>query len=339
LQAESLASAALRADDGAAMSEFQYSRVLTSDAEQHGSSLSTWEQRYEQLSTGRFEGCLEDLRMGPVQLFLEYANRSVLQGGRARPGSIAIAFPRLPAGDEPGWCSGHPLREDQALVVSSDTEFDLVAGAGTTLLAVCVDQAELVQRAWQLHRQELRLDVDRPALLDRTCYDHEGTRALVEHAMALARQQPGVLAQPAARQALTESITDALLGCFVPGRPQAEVRPGAAARRRIVSDAWDYMRTHVDEPITVPQLCLATGASRRALQYAFEDVLRLSPVTYLRVMRLNRVRSEIRSRSQDTVGDIAARWGFWHLSRFAAEYRELFGELPSATRQRGVAGV
>jgi len=39
----------------------------------------------------------------------------------------------------------------------------------------------------------------------------------------------------------------------------------------------------------------------------------------------------------DTVGDVAARWGFWHLSRFAADYSRLFGELPSATRARWLA--
>jgi AraC family ethanolamine operon transcriptional activator len=47
------------------------------------------------------------------------------------------------------------------------------------------------------------------------------------------------------------------------------------------------------------------------------------------------VRGELLSRSADTVGDVAARWGFWHLSRFAADYRQHFGELPSATRARG----
>jgi len=31
------------------------------------------------------------------------------------------------------------------------------------------------------------------------------------------------------------------------------------------------------------------------------------------------------------VQDIAARWGFWHLSHFANDYRRMFGELPSET--------
>jgi AraC family ethanolamine operon transcriptional activator len=80
----------------------------------------------------------------------------------------------------------------------------------------------------------------------------------------------------------------------------------------------------------VPDLC--AGVSRRALQYAVENVLQLSPVTDLRVMRLNRVRQVLRSEPEATVGDVAARWGFWHPSRFAADDRALFGELPSATR-------
>jgi len=155
--------------------------------------------------------------------------------------------------------------------------------------------------------------------------------------MTLAREQPALLAEPEKQRRLAESLTDALLACFFPGHLQSELRPSAAARHRIVSRAWDYMRAHADEPISVPQLCAAAGTSRRGLQYAFEEVVNLSPVSYLHVMRLNRVRAEIRSRREDSVGDIATRWGFWHLSRFAAEYRQLFGELPSATRQRSLA--
>jgi AraC family ethanolamine operon transcriptional activator len=92
---------------------------------------------------------------------------------------------------------------------------------------------------------------------------------------------------------------------------------------------------------TVPDLCEAAHTSRRALQYAFEDLLQVSPITYLRCMRLNRARRDLLRQAGRCVGagvgvgDVAARWGFWHLSRFAADYRHLFGELPSATLGRG----
>jgi AraC family ethanolamine operon transcriptional activator len=31
------------------------------------------------------------------------------------------------------------------------------------------------------------------------------------------------------------------------------------------------------------------------------------------------------------VQDVAAAWGFWHLSQFATDYRKLFGVRPSET--------
>lgn len=101
-----------------------------------------------------------------------------------------------------------------------------------------------------------------------------------------------------------------------------------------MSQARTYMEHHPESVLTVPDICRAIGASRRALQYVFEDVLQLSPVAYLRLMRLNRVRVSLLQTGNGSVGDVAARWGFWHLSRFAADYKSLFGELPSATLQR-----
>jgi len=35
-----------------------------------------------------------------------------------------------------------------------------------------------------------------------------------------------------------------------------------------------------------------------------------------------------------SVSDVAERYGFWHLSQFAADYRWLFGELPSETLRK-----
>jgi AraC-like DNA-binding protein len=37
--------------------------------------------------------------------------------------------------------------------------------------------------------------------------------------------------------------------------------------------------------------------------------------------------------SELSIGDAAARWGFFHLSHFAADFHELFGELPSQTKR------
>ena len=58
-------------------------------------------------------------------------------------------------------------------------------------------------------------------------------------------------------------------------------------------------------------------------------------MTYLRHLRLHRVRAELadasRTRSPAAVTTVASRWGFVHFGRFAQQYRQLFGESPSQT--------
>ena len=316
------------------MEDFCYTLRETRDADEHAAGLSAWDQKYEQISAGHFEGRTEDLCVGPVQVFFETATRAVLQCGMPRAGTCTIGLMH-PAG-EAGWFCGHALDRDRVIAVSSDSEFDLIAGAGMDVGGISIDTAYLSALTAQLRGGE-----GAPPLLPGPCVLHAsaalqaGMRHLVHSALDLARQQPAMLRQPAAQRMLTLSLTEVLLDCASIDRRETGVRPTAAARRRILTAARDYMRAHADEAISVPELCEATGASRRALQYAFEEILHMSPVTYLRVMRLNRVRGELLSRSADTVGDVAARWGFWHLSRFAADYRQHFGELPSATRARG----
>jgi len=310
----------------------RYTRARTGDAGEHAASLSAWDQHYEQLSAGRYEGCLEEFHIGPVQIFREQSNQAVLQGGRPRANTVSVALTQTTRAA--GWYCGHQLDDGGAFAISSDREFELVAGAGMALIGVCVDTAEIVRRANILHGRDLPLSLPGPSLITRSTINMGGLASLVDNAMALVRDRPGALADAGVRNRLAESLTDAVIDSIAPERIESALLPGAAARRQIVATAREYMRSHADESISVPDLCVATGASRRALQYAFENVVQLSPVSYLRVMRLNHVRSELQSRRNDTVGDIAARWGFWHPSRFAAEYRELFGELPSATRMR-----
>jgi len=157
-------------------------------------------------------------------------------------------------------------------------------------------------------------------------------QSLLRQALEVAAQGQ-IAEQPAARRMMGLALTEAVLQCS--RTPEPSRRSLAAInKRRIVAKARAYMQQQPEAVLAVPDLCKAIGASRRALQYAFEEVLQVSPVTYLRLMRLNRARVDLQQPHAGAVGDVAARWGFWHLSRFAAEYKSLFGELPSATLQR-----
>ena len=62
----------------------------------------------------------------------------------------------------------------------------------------------------------------------------------------------------------------------------------------------------------------------------------MTPVRYLKVRRMNGVRRELNAAAGGlaSVAEVARRWGFSDLGRFAGEYRSLFGELPSETLRR-----
>ncbi len=83
----------------------------------------------------------------------------------------------------------------------------------------------------------------------------------------------------------------------------------------------------------VEECFAADCVSERSLQYAFRAYVDMSPLSYLRLCRLNRVRSALRAASVEatTVTAVAMRFGFLHLGRFAIDYKRLFGQSPSTT--------
>ena len=105
-------------------------------------------------------------------------------------------------------------------------------------------------------------------------------------------------------------------------------------RKQIVLQrARDHMEANTNKPITVLELAQASGSCVRTLEYVFRDYFNVTPKAYLKSRRLVAVRHELlRSlHSKSSINEIANRWGFWHMSQFATDYRRFFGELPSET--------
>jgi AraC family ethanolamine operon transcriptional activator len=108
------------------------------------------------------------------------------------------------------------------------------------------------------------------------------------------------------------------------------------AHSDIVRVAEDHVLSRGDNAVHVTDLCTAAGVSERTLQYAFKEVMGLTPVNYLMRLRLHRVRQALlaATHGSTTVSAEALKWGFWHFGEFSRAYRECFGELPSDTLRR-----
>jgi AraC-like DNA-binding protein len=104
---------------------------------------------------------------------------------------------------------------------------------------------------------------------------------------------------------------------------------------RDVKRAIDYIQANLDSPLTVGRIAAAAGVPGQTLFKHFRDSHGISPMRYVRDLRFGRARQELlNARAGASITEIASRWGFSHLGRFAVEYRLRFGETPSQTRAR-----
>jgi AraC family ethanolamine operon transcriptional activator len=146
------------------------------------------------------------------------------------------------------------------------------------------------------------------------------------------QKNPALLETPSIRYELEFELPRKLLAALSGSRqkmPKSKYRMRDLALRRIEN----YLAEFPNEPHTVRDICRVANVSERTLQYAFRERFGISPKSYLMALRLNGIRRDLRRAdpASTRITDLAIRWGFWHMSQFAADYRRFFGELPSNT--------
>ena len=143
----------------------------------------------------------------------------------------------------------------------------------------------------------------------------------------------GLASMPLAREQLEAFVMTQLLHAGEHQFSDALRAPVEAVRLGRLAPVVEYMEANADEPLTPHELARVGCMSVRTLHASFQQTFGESPMAYLRRIRLDHVRAEL-LRSDPTrvrVTDVAMKWGFFHQSRFAQQYREHFGELPSRT--------
>ena len=113
-------------------------------------------------------------------------------------------------------------------------------------------------------------------------------------------------------------------------------RPGASGRPTAIARAVDLLQARPGDAWTVSGLALEVHLSVRSLHEGFARDVGMSPMTYLRHVRLHRAHTELQAadKGSTTVRTVATRLGILHLGRFAAAYKATFGESPSETLAR-----
>jgi len=313
-------------------------RVMTSvahDADEQARNLHGWRQTYDQLSAGCFNGALTELFLDRMTVFREATSHALRQTCEVQSDSYWFGIPLCRDGT--GRVDANVIGDRALAVRPGGVEFELITPADHEFFGIVVNGDLLRQYAAEVERLGLAETVPHAAVVP---VDGEHK---VQLCMSIRRMldDGAALDMPLSGFARTHLQASVLAALFDLCSPEAARPPAVAARRRqaIVSDARAYVLANRDRPVGVPELCERLHVSRRTLQYCFQDVLGMSPAAYLRAIRLNGARRDLcdAGRAQ-SVKDVAAAWGFWHLSQFATDYRRLFGARPSETLQRAMAG-
>ncbi|MFE3204881.1 AraC family transcriptional regulator [Embleya sp. NPDC055664] len=206
-------------------------------------------------------------------------------------------------------------------------------GAGNPQLIVWIDRIALEHHLGRLLGRRPRTPVRFDLGMDLTTPAARSWLGVVDLLRREADNPGGMLDQPL----ILGRLADLLITQFLLTQPhnfsaalhgrQPRVAPPAVRR------AMELIECHAAEPLTVEDVAEAVGVSVRALQDGFRRHLETTPVSYLRTVRLDRVRADLTAAEPGTttVTDVAYRWGFFHPGRFAIAYREQFGEHPSQT--------
>jgi AraC family ethanolamine operon transcriptional activator len=129
------------------------------------------------------------------------------------------------------------------------------------------------------------------------------------------------------------NLLEGILAPYLGDEPPAYPLSRPQARFDLTVAALDDIDNTGAAQTSVSEIYRRLGVSRRALEQAFTSTLGISPGQYLLACRLNHARSHLVTKAHLVV-EAAMETGFQDLSRFAYQYRRLFGELPSQTLER-----
>lgn len=110
---------------------------------------------------------------------------------------------------------------------------------------------------------------------------------------------------------------------------------GDSARRAFgvgneIARTIEYLASHLDEAVTIEDMAAKAGMSRAVFHRKFKQVTRMSPIQFVKSMRLNRAAMKIAGGMN--VNEAAMEVGYISSSQFSREFKRMYGQSPRQWR-------
>lgn len=166
-----------------------------------------------------------------------------------------------------------------------------------------------------------------------------GVHAYLQELYCLATRHSSFLKAPDSERILFEDFVPQLVDALPSFSSKSSQALCTPRRFDLVQQADEYMHANLQQSITLLDLSKALNTSKRPLNYGFQEVFGVSPMAYLKALRLRTVRRHLQTADPTTtmISNIAQQFGFWSLGHFSRDYKTMFGESPSETLGRKAA--
>lgn len=288
-----------------------------------------WDLDIKQFSTGQFLGQVLASHTPRLQISRSSRSLGVTIQGTAPPETAVISFSLSPENEL--FYRGSLVQANQIMAFRDQEELELYSARPSGLITIVCGSHLLDTKARILTGKSFDQLRDQGLLCVNTCEYQQRTRRLLDLLQTLCYRSRHF--SPTEEQLVEDEIIEtALLGVT-----SCQVLPQKPARLVLAKKAERYIRDNLKKSLSISELCLVLGASERTLHLGFKERFGVSPKAYSLILRLNGTRQELaRCHGNKTITDIAMEWDFFHLGRFSAQYKRLFAESPSCTRQQSV---
>ena len=293
-------------------------------------SVQGWDLEFTKLDKAPFDAKTRQIISANISLMDVKINSHLDQHGHPPHGVRTIAIPADP--NQYVYWRKKIITNNRIGIWPLEGDLDAVSKVGFHVYTLSIPEEFLISISQTLGIPTLAEMLKEEECLDISQLEMTKLRIVLANFLNHMFINPELLTNDRSRKNAEFEIARSFLLTIASSQVEAKIPP-SRFRDKAMQRALDYITSNAHKAPQIADVYDAAYASERTLQYAFLERFGVTPKSYLESFRLNGVRKELHiSDSTSTkIKEVAKRWGFWHMSKFASDYHKLFGKLPSDT--------
>jgi AraC family ethanolamine operon transcriptional activator len=231
-------------------------------------------------------------------------------------GFVTFAISQAPIGRPV--VNNHKLQPNEIMVLLSDEQVHYTCEPNETVFSITTT-LELYEQCRQRHPV---VDV----LANRTQHSFQAENFQLV--------QSAIQAISASCVEVNDCASAVLVSLLKSLTPAGSCNRKVPTRRKVAIQAIEYIHENTKKALNIKSLVRQLETTTRTLHFGFIETFGMSPIAYIRNLRLASARRDLINNTWPTVTETAMFWNFHHLGRFSRAYQIAYGETPSETARR-----